>query len=416
MKKGRKLNRTPIYICAILTGVEMGALFSWSYFRDSLAKLFPEWSASSLSLVFSTHNVTVVVVALLTGVLLRRLKPRTVLMASAVTLLIGFGLFPFLPTDDPQTAYVMLLLIFGVVAASSAGMSGIAATAAYQPWAPDRLGLLTGLIFLVAGCSPMLLGFVCSLLIPVFGVLRAVRILGIICFLCILVTMPWCRLPDASTELPPAPPKTKENAATRDYAWNEVLVSPLFWSFFLYNAAARSAGIILSDLGGAVTVAFGVSALFGLLFASANGVVSVIGGAISDRIGVTKTMSISCVLLILCGGMLLLGNAADNVAVIVAALIVGGAGYGISLMMGASATRILFGDKYYAQNYSFITISIALAAASGYGAGNILDRMNGAYVGVFAFVLVLGVLVAVFTRMTVLMQKKDAARGVSRPD
>jgi MFS family permease len=157
MNMKKKLNRTPIYVCAVLTGIEMGALFSWSYFRDPLAKLFPEWSASRLSLVFSTHNVTVVLVALLTGILLKRLKPRTILMASAVTLLIGFGCFPLLPKEDPQTAYAMLLILFGVVAASSAGMSGIAATAAYQPWVPDRLGLLTGIIFLVAGCSPILL-------------------------------------------------------------------------------------------------------------------------------------------------------------------------------------------------------------------------------------------------------------------
>jgi MFS family permease len=391
-----KRSRLPIYVCAVLTGIEMGALFSWSYFRDPLSALFPEWSASQLSLVFSTHNITVVVVALLTGVMLKRLKPRTVLMASALTLLIGFGLFPFLPIENPGAAYVMLLLIFGVVAASSAGMSGIAATAAYQPWVPDRLGLLTGIIFLVAGCSPILLGLICSRLIPVVGVLHAVQILGLICFLCILATMPWCKLPDAAA-FTPLPSDTDKTVSRRDYTWQEILCSPLFWFFFLYNAAARSVGIILSDLGGAIAIAFGASALFGLLFAPANGAVSVIGGAVLDRIGVAKTMMISCGLLILCGGMLLLGNAADNVVIVVVALIIGGAGYGISLVMGASATRLLFGDKYYAQNYSFITISIALAAASGYTAGRILDRFDGSYFGVFAFVLLLGALAFVFT-------------------
>jgi MFS family permease len=259
------------------------------------------------------------------------------------------------------------------------------------------------------------LGFVCSLLIPVFGVLHAVRILGLICFLCVLATMPWCKLPDASVELPAAP-QEKESAAIRDYTWKETLSSPLFWFFFLYNAAARSAGIILSDLGGGVAVAFGAPALFGLLFAPANGAVSVIGGAVLDRVGVTKTMSASCALLVLCGCLLLLGDAAHSATVIIAAIVVGGAGYGVSIVMGASATRILFGDKYYAQNYSFITISIAFAAASGYGAGNILDRMNGSYFGVFAFVLLLGALASAFTRMAIRARKKGASLAVSRPD
>jgi MFS family permease len=244
------------------------------------------------------------------------------------------------------------------------------------------------------------------------GVLHAVQAVGLICFLCVSATMPWCKLPDAKAELPP-PPRAKERLAARDCTWRELLRSPLFWSFFLYNAAARSAGIVMSDLGGAIAVAFGASALFGLLFAPANGAVSVIGGAVLDRIGVARTMLISCAMLLLCGAMLLFGNAAGSAAIIVAGLILGGAGYGISLVMGASATRILFGDRYYAQNYSLITMSIALAAASGYGAGRVLDRMNGAYFGVFAFVLLLGALALAFTRMLIRGQKKLSQRDVS---
>jgi MFS family permease len=391
-----RVNRTPIFICAALTGIEMGALFTWSYFREPLAALFPEWSASQLSFVFSLHNVTVVAVALLTGVLLRKFQPRTILMASAATLCLGYALIGFLPRDNPGAAYIMLLLSFGVVAASSAGMSGIASTAAYQPWAPDKLGLLTGIMFLVAGASPLILGFICSRLILVFGVLRAVQMVGGIVFLCILVTMPWCKPPGPNVVFPEAKVAANVSSA-HDYTWREALSNPIFWLFFFYNAAARSAGIIMSDLGGTIAIAFGASALFGLLFAPANGVVSVVGGVLLDRIGVNRTMLISCGLLTVCGATLLLGNAVGSAALTIAALIFGGAGYGISVMLGASATRILFGNKYYAQNYSFVTVSIAAAAASGFAAGGILDAMDGAFGGVFLFVLVLGVICLALT-------------------
>jgi OFA family oxalate/formate antiporter-like MFS transporter len=402
----KKVNRLPIFICAALTGIEMGALFTWSYFREPMAALFPEWSARQLSFVFSLHNVTVVAVALLTGVLLKKLQPRTMLMVSACTLFLGYLLIGFLPLDNPKAAYVMLLICFGIVAASSAGMSGIAATAAYQPWVPDRLGLLTGVMFLVAGASPIILGVICSRLIITFGVLRAIQIIGGIVFLCILATMPFNKLPGPDVELPPAP--ILDNAASaHEYTWKEVLKSPLFWLFFLYNAAARSAGIIMSDLGGTIAIAFGASALFGLLFAPANGVTSVIGGALLDRIGVNKTILISCGLLILCGGMLLIGNSTSSSVIIISALIFGGAGYGISLVMGASATRLLFGNKYYAQNYSFVTVSIAVAAASGFAAGSILDSMNGAFGGVFTYILIMGVICLALVGGMIRLEKKQ---------
>jgi OFA family oxalate/formate antiporter-like MFS transporter len=374
----------------------MGALFTWSYFREPLAELFPEWSARQLSLVFSLHNVTVVVVALLTGILLRKFQPRTILMASATTLCLGYALIGFLPRDNPGMAYIMLLICFGVVAASSAGMSGIAGTAAYQPWVPDLLGLLTGIIFLIAGASPIILGFICSRLVPVVGVLHAVQIIGGIAFLCVLVTMPWCKLPDASVVFPHAP-VVANIPSPHNYTWKEVLISPIFWLFFFYNAAARSAGIIMSDLGGTIAIAFGASALFGLLFAPANGVMSVIGGMLLDKIGVNKTMLFSSGLLVVCGGMLLLGDAANSATITIIALIFGGGGYGVSLVLGASATRILVGDRYYAQNYSFVTVSIAIAAASGFAAGSILDYMRGAFGGVFLFILVIGLICVALT-------------------
>jgi OFA family oxalate/formate antiporter-like MFS transporter len=325
-------------------------------------------------------------------------------MASATTLCLGFVLIGFLPQNNPEAAYIMLLVCFGIVAASSAGMSGISGTAAYQPWAPDRLGLLTGIIFLVAGTSPIILGVICSRLIPVVGVLHAVQIIGGIVFLCVLVTMPWCKPPAANIVFPSVPVAIN-TSSSHNYTWKEVLASPIFWLFFLYNAAARSAGIIMSDLGGTIAIAFGASALFGLLFAPANGVMSVAGGVLLDKIGVNKTMLLSSGLLVVCGGMLLLGDTANSSTIIIVALIFGGAGYGISVMLGASATRILFGNKYYAQNYSFVTVSIAIAAASGFGAGSILDSMDGAFSGVFVFILVLGVICLFLT--TLLIRKRN---------
>jgi len=386
--------------------MELGVLFAWSYFRESLAELFPSWTAGQLSLVFSMHNITVVITALITGVLLKYLKQRTLVAIAAAAILIGCGVFPFFPLDNPGMTYLLLFISFGIVAASASGFAGITIPTAYQPWFPDHLGLLTGVLFLIAGSSPILFGYICSLLIPVVGVMRTVQILGFIGCGLLVITLPWCKTPGPDVELPP--PKTEENAASaHDFTWKEVLKSPLFWSFFLYNCMARSVGMVLLDLGGTIAVAFGVAALFGLFTAPANGAASVIGGAIQDRIGVGKTILLSGGILIVGGLLFLSGHFSNNALLVVMALIVGGAGYGISLVTGASATRILFGNKYYAQNYSFITISIAPAAASGFLAGTLLDKI-GNYSGVFSLVLVLSVLSLVCGLF--LIRSKSASR------
>ena len=383
-------SRVPYFICTIASGLQLGALFTWSYYRESLTELFPSWTAGQLSLVFSMQNITVVILALVSGVLLKYLKPRALVAMGAAGVLIGLGAFPLFPTDNPGAAYIMLFICFGIFAASASGFSGIAIPAAYQPWFPDHLGLLTGVLFLFSGISPIILGYICSLLIPTVGVLRAVQILGFIgCFL-LAVTLPWCKMPGPDVKLPP--PKTIENAASaHDYSWKDVLRSPLFWCFFLYNIMARSVGMVLLDLGGTIAGAFGAATLLGLMTSPANGAASVAGGFIQDRIGTSKTILISCGLLVLGSLLLITGNVSGSAYLVITALVAGGAGFGFSLVIGAAATRILFGNKYFAQNYGIITLSLAPAAAFGYLAGRLLDRF-GNYSGVFILIMVLSVL------------------------
>jgi len=394
-----KVNRTPYFVCTGLSGLQMGIMFTWTYYRDFLASMFPSWSASRLSLIFSMHNITVVVLALVSGVLLRYLKPRTLVAMAAVMSLIGLGAFPFLPLNNSGAAYVMLFICFGIVAAASPGFGGIAIPAAYQPWVPDHLGLLTGILFLASGCSPILFGYICSLLIPIVGVLRTVQIIGVIAFLLLIVTLRWCKAPGPDVELPY--PKTVENAASKyNYSWKEILRSPLFWLFFLYCCMARSIGVILQDLGGMIAITFGVAALLGLVTAPANGAASVIGGVIQDRIGLNKTIFLACGIFVFCSLLFILGNISGSAFLGVTALVFGGAGLGVTQVVCASGTRILFGDKYYAQNYSFMTMSLAPAAAGGYIAGLLLDRF-GNYNGVFILVLSLSALSLVFGLMLV---------------
>jgi hypothetical protein len=114
-------------------------------------------------------------------------------------LLIGYGLFPYLPVNNPQSAYVMLIICFTCIAASASGLCGIIMTSVFPVWVPEHMGLVAGVAVTSCGIAPFYLGAYCGALIPNVGVLRAVQILGITVFIMVMITLPWCRFPGRAT-------------------------------------------------------------------------------------------------------------------------------------------------------------------------------------------------------------------------
>lgn len=385
----KKRSTLPYYICAFFSGNVMGALFTWSYFRGALSALFPTWTAGQLSTVFGIHNVIVVCVMLVIGQLIRKVNPKVLALIGGLMMLIGFGLFPLLPVDNPSAAYVMLIICFSCIAASASSFSGLIMMAVYPMWVPEHMGLVVGIAVTAANISPFYFGALCGVLIPAIGILRTVQIIGIIVFLMILFTLRWCRFPGPGDNLPT--PKTQENKVSEhDYTLKEVLKSPLFWAFFLYCAFNRGCGLIMADLGGSIATAFGTATILGLIFSPASAVASITGGMAADKIGLVKTLLFTAVIMVLCGLALVLGNATSSAALLIIGIALGGFSYGAQMTISATATRVMFGNKYYGQNYSIINASIGIGAACGIFSGALIDNMGGAFTGVFVFVLALG--------------------------
>jgi MFS family permease len=126
----------------------------------------------------------------------------------------------------------------------------------------------------------------------------------------------------------------------------EVLMSPLFWVFFLFCALNRGAGLIMTDLGGTIATAFGAATIMGLIFSPANGVASLLGGVSFDRLGQNRTLLISAAMMVLCGISLVVGNYMSSIFLLLLGLILGGASYGMQMTVAATATRTLFGNKF----------------------------------------------------------------------
>jgi OFA family oxalate/formate antiporter-like MFS transporter len=383
----KKVNRVPRFIAAVVTVGMGGYLITWSYFRDALGRLFTDWSQSQLSLPFSLHNVTVCLMMLFTGPLLLKLSSRVVLGFGGIAVMIGFGFFAFLPQDDPSAALVMATVGFGIIAAMSVGIGVIASFDTFLPWFPDHPGAVSGVLTFWCGVAPMLLGALCGVFIDLFGVLTAISLIGVVIGVAVLIATVWSKKPGSDVKLPPPPPKVEE-ALSKDYSPTQVLRTGTFWCVFIFNVTIRSAGLVVSDLGGSIAIALGVATIAGLMFAPANGLACILGGLLMDRFTVERVMTLMAAAAAGGGILLCLGNSAHNSFLVIAGIALVGFGYGGVTVTGVSGARILFGMKHYAQNLGLISVSIGPAAIAVILAGRLNTGGSEGYGGAFTLVTI----------------------------
>ena len=403
--------RWQYFIAAAANGFFLGVLFVWTYFRDELAKIFPTWRASDLSLIFSVHNVVICLSLLGAGFLLKKLSNRVIVAIGAVGLLVGFGMFPFLPLDKPDTALLMATILFGVISAASVGISSTSGYSLYIQWAPDHPGKMVGTIMLALSVAPILMGALCSVLVPAVGVLQTIRWVGVIASVLLMATIPFARPPGASDNLPPAPVRA-ENIEQREFRPTEMFCMPSFWILFVFNTVIRASGLMIIDFGGSIAIHLGLTAILGMLYSPANGTANIVGGVLVDKLSTARVI-------MLCGGTLLLasillfaGNAADSGFLVMAGLLIGGLSYGCGTVHSTASMRILFGQKHYALNWSYIQLSILIAATCGYLAGVLLDRQSGDYMGVYIMILCCALLtIACGIAMGIYMKRQASAKS-----
>ncbi|MDR2487815.1 MAG: hypothetical protein LBD12_07600 [Clostridiales Family XIII bacterium] len=386
----RKVNRVPYFVASVITVGMGGYMVTWSYFRNALGEAFPDWSQSQLSMPFSFHNVTVCLMMLFTGPILMKLSARLVLGFGGAALLVGLGLFAFLPTDNPAGALVMAILCFSLVASLSVGIGVIASFDTFLPWFPDRPGAVSGVLTFWCGVSPMLLGVLCGVFMASFGVLKAIALLGIVLGCFVFLALPWCKRPGPDVKLPP-PPKRVEEELGRDYSPAEMMRTGTFWCVFIFNVAIRCAGLIISDLGGSIATAIGIGTIMGLIFAPANGLACILGGLLMDRFSVERVQLVMAVSVTAGAVLLYGGDAAGATWMIVAGIALVGFGYGGVTVTGVTGVRILFGMKHYARNLGIVSVSIGPAAIAVILAGRLNQGTAGGFGGLFLLVLAFGI-------------------------
>lgn len=135
-------HRYLVVVGAVLIQFALGAIYAWSVFTPMLTDHSGPYrfSATEAQAVFMVGLATFAVVMLYAGRLLATWGPRRLVLASAVTLGLGYvagGLF--------GNTFIEQIVWIGLVGGAGIGLGYVVPIAVCVAWFPDRKGLVSGL-------------------------------------------------------------------------------------------------------------------------------------------------------------------------------------------------------------------------------------------------------------------------------
>ena len=386
-----------------------GVLLTWSYYREPLLQMFPQWSFSDLSIIFGVQNLMVSFMMAVSGFIIKKMSTRTAYVLTVVCFIIGLGGFYFLPPGNPSLAFVMALILYGVVAPIAVAMGCVLSLAIYPAWYPERPGSVGGVMVFAFNSAALLFGALASVLLKHMGILETMAVTGIVVAACMLLAAPLGVYPGKKDKLPPAPIRP-ENKSAYEFTTKEMLKSPAFWSLFFFHSLIFTSSLIFADQAAGIAVYFGAAALVGMLFAPAKGISCVAAGWLMDKFTTIGSMLILCTALIIAAGILISGAFLSSAIIVMVGMILVSLSCGGASTIRATALRFLFGSKYYQQNIGVSYLSLIVSAILAYCASLAVEALGGSYIGVFFIILSAGFLaIACTAHLHFFMKKREKA-------
>ena len=333
------------------------------------------FTLAQFSLIFTIGTVVSAVCSPFIGKLYSNPKTNIKLLYTVGVLMLGGGFAAFSLAGDKIFVFYAVSILVQI---GSAIISAIGVPTLLNAWFTENKGLAMGLAFAGSGFGNIFLQLLAGKWLPVMPYQQVYIRFGLIA---IAVSLPLAlfvlRLPRSKEELELNKPKKKESSNTTSsnwgYAFAEVTKMKFFWvfavSFFFvglyvggmvlqfipYLQTLENEGVFLL---GAATVAasFGLFSMCGNLF----------GGILFDKLGVTKSLLLAAVLVMISGFSLLFVPKVNILAYVFALCI--GIGTFAYIMGPSYLTGALFGNKEFGTILGIVQIFFA----AGFGIGSTL--------------------------------------------
>ncbi len=393
-----------------LTLLFLGLIYAWSIFRTPFGEMYPDWSISQLSLTFTISMIFFCLGGFAGGLMSRRLSIRLRMLISAAMLLIGFFVVSMMKPESPGTSLTLLYIFYGVFGGGGVGIAYNGVIGTLNKWFPDKVGLASGIMLMGFGLGGLVLGSVVNSLIASIGLLKVFRILGIvIAIVCALA---------AVIIKAPGEEETKQLAAlagggrtvaaadVRNFTAGEMLKTARFWFFTIWAILLNSAGLLVINSAANISVAFGGTAVLGMIVSLFNGAGRIIAGNNFDRRGRRFSTLVNNAFMLGAGILLTLGGMTGKYIFILCGLVFVGLAYGGCPTITSAYINRAFGPLNFPTNFSIANFSLIPAATIGPMISSALLESAGGSYGTNFYAIVGFALAALV--MWVLLNKSSA--------
>ncbi len=370
----------------------LGLIYAWSIFKVPFSGIFPDWTISQMSLTFTISMIFFCLGGFAGGLLSKHFSVRVRYLIAAVMLFAGFFVVSTLKAENPAASLTMLYIFYGVFGGGGVGVGYNTTIGTINKWFPDKVGLASGIMLMGFGLGGLVLGSAVNSMIGSMGLFPVFRILAIvIAVICVLAALiiksPSAEegkvLIDAAKAVALAG-KAGEAAGTavepKNYTAAEMMKTARFWVFVLWTILLNSAGLLVINSAANISVAFGGTAVLGMIVSLFNGGGRIIAGNNFDKFGRKAATLVNTVFMLAAGACLALGGVTDKYLFILLGLIFVGLAYGGCPTITSAYVNKAFGPANFPTNFSIANFSLIPAATIGpMISSSLLTSAGGSY-------------------------------------
>ena len=411
-------NKRWLYLCtATLTLLFLGLIYAWSIFRTPFSEIFPDWTISQMSLTFTISMIFFCLGGFVGGLMSKKLSVRVRFLISAVMLFAGFFVVSMVDPAKPASSLTMLYIFYGVFGGGGVGIAYNTVIGTLNKWFPDKVGLASGIMLMGFGLGGLVLGSVVNSMIGSMGLLTVFKILGIVIAVVCAAAAFIIKAPSAEdsaalaalaeASIPASAKASADSSAGKsDYSAGEMLRTARFWFFTLWAILLNSAGLLVINSAANISVAFGGTAVLGMIVSLFNGAGRIVAGNNFDKFGRKTATIVNTAFMLAAGAFLTLGGMSGKYIFILCGLVLVGLAYGGCPTITSAYINKAFGPANFPTNFSIANFSLIPAATIGPMISSaLLESAGGSYntnfyaiIGFSAAALVMWVLLNISSR------------------
>lgn len=340
----------------------LGLIYAWSIFRTPLQAMFPDWTASDLSLGYTILMVCFFIGSFVTGKIANKVSPKILFGAAAVILFAGFMCASTIQADDSAGSLIKIYVFYCGGCGLAAGTGHNMMLGVVSKWFPDKQGAASGTILTAYGLGTVVLGSVARGLMTDHGVPYTFRALAIAGLVVLGGTALCLRSPAPHTAFPQPKKTTAKAVGAVDMGPSQVIRTLPFWLYMLWAILKSIAGSLVISNAASIAEYYGAAAVVGLIVSVTNAGSRFIFGNCLDRKGFKLTALLNNIVMLASGAFMLLGGLTRSIPLIVIGLLCIGAGFGSTPSISVVFFRKMWGARNYQANYSLVTISLMVSA------------------------------------------------------